>query len=198
MPRQRPKTRMDRFGIPVGAALCRAQTPAALAHFFRPGPGPDTLVLLPPLYPPTPRRPGPFRAGRPRAGAPWRSSPGFPRAAGARLREPELMQRRQAFDRMAWRKAFAAGDVGNEGDMGGTGAGRRWMSLFCYEPPALAELLAQLRQRPTQLLVTQGRASAALQAALAQTQADRDGPQRPGHRLGRLAIANLQACPQPA
>ena len=147
------------------------------------------------------RLPSPISSGPARGWTRWFFYPGFTPATGGLLREPELMQRRQAFDRMAWRKAFAASDasdVGNVGDVGGTGAGRRWMSLFCYEPPALAELLAQLRQRPTQLLVTPGRASAALQAALAQTQADRDGPQRPGHRLGRLAIANLQACPQPA
>lgn len=147
------------------------------------------------------RLPSPISSGPARGWTRWFFYPGFTPATGGQLREPELMQRRQAFDRMAWRKAFAASDasdVGNVGDVGGTGAGRRWMSLFCYEPPALAELLAQLRQRPTQLLVTPGRASAALQAALAQTQADRDGPQRPGHRLGRLAIANLPACPQPA
>src|SRR6218665_229402 len=108
------------------------------------------------------RLPSPISSGPARGCTRWFFYPRFTPAPGAHLREPELMQRRQAFDRMAWRKAFAASDasdVGNVGDVGGTGAGRRWMSLFCYEPPALAELLAQLRQRPTQLLVTPGRAS---------------------------------------
>ncbi len=42
------------------------------------------------------------------------------------------------------------------------------ISLFCYEPPALAQLLHQLAHgaQPTQLLVTHGRASAALRQAL--------------------------------
>ena len=44
--------------------------------------------------------------------------------------------------------------------------GERLVSLFCYEPPALAQLLLQLEQseHPTLLLVTAGRAAAAVRA----------------------------------
>ena len=59
------------------------------------------------------------------------------------------------------------------------------MVLFCYEPPALAALLAQLEAapRPTRLLVCAGRASAAL-------------PPGPPQR-GALALNWLPALPQP-
>jgi uncharacterized repeat protein (TIGR03837 family) len=44
------------------------------------------------------------------------------------------------------------------------------LSLFCYEPPALPALLRELAagERPADLLVTSGRATAAMHAALAQ------------------------------
>ena len=42
--------------------------------------------------------------------------------------------------------------------------GTRQVSLFCYEPAALPDLLAQLAGQPVQLLVTAGRATAAVQA----------------------------------
>ncbi len=46
--------------------------------------------------------------------------------------------------------------------------GERLISLFCYEPPALAAWLAQLARgpEPTRLLVTHGRAAAAVRAAI--------------------------------
>lgn len=84
--------------------------------------------------------------------------PGFTSATGGLLREPDLMQRRARFDRSPW---LAAQQVA------WTGAGRL-VSLFCYEPPALAALLDQLAKgpEPTHLLVTAGRATQAVQALL--------------------------------
>jgi uncharacterized repeat protein (TIGR03837 family) len=84
--------------------------------------------------------------------------PGFTSATGGLLREPDLMQRRARFDRATW---LAARQV----EVAWTGAGRL-VSLFCYEPPALAALLEQLAQEPTHLLVTAGRATRAVQALL--------------------------------
>lgn len=84
--------------------------------------------------------------------------PGFTPATGGLLREPDLARRRAAFDRAAWlaRRQLPW----NEGE--------RLVSLFCYEPPALAALLAQLADdgTPTRLLVTPGRATAAVEACL--------------------------------
>jgi uncharacterized repeat protein (TIGR03837 family) len=79
--------------------------------------------------------------------------PGFTQATGGLLREPALAERRQAFDRTAWLRR-----------LGIPWQGERLVSLFCYEPAALPALLAQFEgaASPTRLLVTAGRASAAL------------------------------------
>jgi uncharacterized repeat protein (TIGR03837 family) len=49
--------------------------------------------------------------------------------------------------------------------------GERVVTLFCYEPPALADLMHQLalNERPTLLLVTDGRAAAAVRALCGET-----------------------------
>jgi len=82
--------------------------------------------------------------------------PGFTPATGGLLREDDLPARQAAFDRSAWLAA-----------RGIPGQGERLVSLFCYEPPALSQLLDQLAASPTpqRLLVTAGRATAAVQAA---------------------------------
>jgi uncharacterized repeat protein (TIGR03837 family) len=99
--------------------------------------------------------------------------PGFTAATGGLLREPGLLARRQHFDRGAWlaRQGIAWG-------------GERLVSLFCYEPSALGELLARFEQAasPTHLLVTAGRAAAAL-------------PPGPAQR-GALSISWLPYLPQ--
>ncbi|MBN9405923.1 MAG: elongation factor P maturation arginine rhamnosyltransferase EarP [Burkholderiales bacterium] len=86
----------------------------------------------------------------------WFYYPGFTPRTGGLLREAELPARQAAFDRAAW---LAAQGVPWQGE--------RLLSLFCYEPPALAALLAQLQQgpRPTRLLVTAGRAAQAVRAS---------------------------------
>jgi len=86
--------------------------------------------------------------------------PGFTPATGGLLREPELAARQAAFDRGAWLRAQGVAADGAS----------RLVSLFCYEPDGLPQLLAQLAggPAPTRLLVTAGRAAAAVQAALRQ------------------------------
>lgn len=85
----------------------------------------------------------------------WFFYPGFTAETGGLLREPHLATRQAAFDRPAWRKRY------------GVAEHTLAISLFCYEPPALGALWTQaLPQRHVHLLVTPGRASAAVAAAL--------------------------------
>lgn len=87
----------------------------------------------------------------------WFFYPGFTPRTGGLLREHDLAQRQAAFDRNAWRAAH------------GIAANVCAVSLFCYEPAALPQLLAQIAAPAAclqpQLLVTPGRATAAVQAS---------------------------------
>jgi uncharacterized repeat protein (TIGR03837 family) len=83
--------------------------------------------------------------------------PGFTPGTGGLLREADLLQRQQTFDRAAWRQRHAPQ----------LQPGGRLISLFCYEPAALPQLLLQLVGTPDHLLVTPGRPLAAVQQALA-------------------------------
>jgi uncharacterized repeat protein (TIGR03837 family) len=113
--------------------------------------------------------------------------PGFTPHSGGLLREPDLAVRQARFDRADW---LARQGIPWQGE--------QLVSLFCYEPAALPALLAQWQQgsRPTRLLVTPGRATAAVRAALGDpvTTSPEDGPLRitelgsaPG-RLRPLAV----------
>lgn len=87
----------------------------------------------------------------------WFFYPGFTAATGSLVREQNLAQRQQAFvaQRDSWRRA--------EGIQPGECA----ISLFCYEPAALPQLLGQLSDKQVlnaRLLVTPGRATTAVQA----------------------------------
>ncbi|WP_159912972.1 elongation factor P maturation arginine rhamnosyltransferase EarP [Pantoea sp. 18069] len=106
----------------------------------------------------------------------WFFYPGFTPRTGGLLREAALGQRQAAFDRQAWRAARGIDDA------------TRLVSLFCYEPPALPDLLAQLQAGApaSHLLVTPGRAANAVRAVLA--------PQQPP----ALACTWLTPCAQPA
>jgi uncharacterized repeat protein (TIGR03837 family) len=75
--------------------------------------------------------------------------PGFTMATGGLLREPDLAERQTRFERADWLQQ----------------KGVHW---FCYEPPALADFLDRLATGPqaTQLLVTAGRATAAVTACI--------------------------------
>lgn len=90
----------------------------------------------------------------------WFFYPGFTPATGGLLREPGLLQRQAAFDRAAW---LAAQHVEWRGE--------KLVSLFCYEPPALASLLAQLARtgwagQPVHMLVAAGRPASAVRAVI--------------------------------
>ncbi len=83
--------------------------------------------------------------------------PGFSAATGGLLRESDLAIRQARFDRRAWLR-------GQSIDW----HGEQLISMFCYEPPALGGLLRQLAAAPlpTRMLVTNGRASAAVRACV--------------------------------
>jgi uncharacterized repeat protein (TIGR03837 family) len=91
--------------------------------------------------------------------------PGFSTLTGGLLREADLMAQRQAYDSPMARNAFLQG----LGLAPGPSEQRECrVSLFCYEPPLLGPMLAHWAASPTpvRLLVTQGRASRAVQALL--------------------------------
>lgn len=82
--------------------------------------------------------------------------PGFTPGTGGLLREADLLKRLSHFDRAAW---LAQQGIHWQGE--------RLVSLFCYEPIALASLLASLANatEPTRLLVTAGRAAAVVRSS---------------------------------
>jgi len=83
--------------------------------------------------------------------------PGFTQATGGLLREPDLVQRQVQFDRETWLT-----------QQGVNWRSKRLVSLFCYEPAGLGDLLGTLANdaQPSCLLVTQGRASTAVRAEI--------------------------------
>lgn len=83
--------------------------------------------------------------------------PGFQADTGGLLRESGLAGRQRAFNAAQWLQGF-----------GIERGAARLISLFCYEPSALPGLLTDLALRPdpTRLLVTAGRATAAVHAAI--------------------------------
>ena len=117
----------------------------------------------------------PVMSGPARGMTKWFFFPGFTSDTGGLLREPDLLSplapdgnttnvtaghtRRSKFDRAAWLAGLPLDKP--------IAANERLISLFCYEPAALPDLLTQLSQAdaPTRLLVTQGRPSAAVAAA---------------------------------
>jgi uncharacterized repeat protein (TIGR03837 family) len=82
--------------------------------------------------------------------------PGFTENTGGLLREANLLARQQHFDRRAWRQRHAP-QLAPDGLL---------ISLFCYEPAALGQLLAQLVGTPHHMVVTPGRPLSAMQKAL--------------------------------
>ena len=86
--------------------------------------------------------------------------PGFSSDTGGLLREPNLQQRQSAFDKTQWLQQWAFNKP--------LAADERLVSLFCYEPEALKDLLQQLAldPTPTRLLVTAGRAQHAVREVL--------------------------------
>lgn len=96
--------------------------------------------------------PSPLMAGPAAGRTRWFFYPGFTSATGGLLREPDLFERQTRFDARAWRRQHQVNDDALT------------ISLFCYEPPALAALLHRAAEAGAQLLVTPGRAAAAVLA----------------------------------
>ena len=181
------------------AALPRAQVwleafggdiPADFIHAQRPSAGPAQPLWLnleylsaEPYVERSHGLPSPISHG-PAAGLQrWFYYPGFTPRTGGLLREGDLLAQQAAFRADAW--------LGAQGIPNLPGACR--LSLFCYEPPALAAWLQQLAQaaQPTQLLVTAGRAARAVRAAL-------HSLGQPGARqLGALHLHELPLLSQP-
>jgi uncharacterized repeat protein (TIGR03837 family) len=92
--------------------------------------------------------------------------PGFTDRTGGLLREPDLAERQKKFDLPDAKDAWLA----NLGLTSGSDSlsNERMISLFCYEPAALATLIVALAQdtRQSHLLVTPGRATAAVRSIL--------------------------------
>ena len=111
--------------------------------------------------------------------------PGFTSRTGGLLREHDLLRRQSGFDRDAWLQALG---------ISGT-VGTRLVSLFCYEPAALDQLLAHWGRglEPMRLLVTAGRAAAALRTALERIDTDAPG----WNSRGLLSISWLPLLSQP-
>lgn len=84
--------------------------------------------------------------------------PGFTPSTGGLLRELDLAHRQRSFDQNEQRRWLASKGVVWEGE--------RLVSLFCYEPAGLASWLQSVATGgvPTRVLVTAGRASAAVHA----------------------------------
>jgi uncharacterized repeat protein (TIGR03837 family) len=104
------------------------------------------------------RLPSPVMAG-PAAGlAKHFFYPGFTPDTGGLLREPDLLERQEKFDAAAW--LLSRGVVRRPC--------AQVVSLFCYEPGPLGQLLLQLARgpQPSELLVTAGRAEAATRGAI--------------------------------
>ena len=102
--------------------------------------------------------------GGPAAGwTKWFFYPGFTPRTGGLLREPGLVQRQAAFNRAAWLH-----------QLGILAQGDKLVSLFCYEPAALAWLLRELANtglngQPVHLLVAGERARRAVRRAVPTT-----------------------------
>ncbi len=109
--------------------------------------------------------------------------PGFTPGTGGLLREPDLLERQTTFDGERWLAHMGIAPH----------KGRR-VSLFCYEPPALDDLLDELATgpEPTHLLVTHGRAKASVLASIENK--NRHTPSWNGHSL--LSISYLPALSQ--
>ena len=124
----------------------------------------------------------------------WFFYPGFTAATGGLLREPDLMQRQEAFDVAAWRNAHAHPSL--PVPAGAAGAAVRWMSLFCYEPAALPQWLqlCEAASTPTHLLVAPGRPAHAVRQALGIS--SKNVLQGTTDKRGQLYISYRTPCPQ--
>jgi uncharacterized repeat protein (TIGR03837 family) len=125
--------------------------------------------------------PSPVMSGPAAGMTKWFYYPGFTSNTGGLLREDDLLTRQSQFKPLDWLKQIGLDAAQSDGSMPGGnsgsghqrssasgGAAGQTISLFCYEPQALRTWLTQLASGPqrTRLLVTHGRAAAAVKAAL--------------------------------
>ena len=127
--------------------------------------------------------PSPVMAGPGRGLTKYFFYPGFTAATGGLLREPGLWARQTAFEPARWLAQH--GIPANE---------ERRVALFCYEPPALRDLLLALAggKEKTRLLVTAGRASAAVLACIEH----QNGSEPLWNKAGMLSISYLPSLSQ--
>lgn len=107
--------------------------------------------------------PSPIQSGAAQGWTKYFYYPGFTARTGGLLREPDMAQRQAAFAHADLRRAWLVRH-------GIPWQGERLVSLFCYEPAALVQVLSQFASdtKPTRLLVTSGRSSAAMRTVLMQ------------------------------
>jgi uncharacterized repeat protein (TIGR03837 family) len=110
--------------------------------------------------------------------AKWFFYPGFTTATGGLLREADLPEHRSRFDAVTWLRQVHLPH----------GPAKR-VSVFCYEPPVLGDLLGRLLadEEPVEWLVTSGRSAQAMRAVI---EAD--------PTLQRARLTMLPTLPQPA
>jgi uncharacterized repeat protein (TIGR03837 family) len=101
------------------------------------------------------RLPSPVMSGPLKGLTKWFFYPGFTTATGGLLREPDLAQRQVDFDAAAWLREQSL-----------LACAPRHVSLFCYEPPALAEMLRAAGEdaQTSDWLLTPGRSAQAVAA----------------------------------
>lgn len=106
------------------------------------------------------RLPSPLMSGPARGLIRWYFYPGFNERTGGLLREPDLLTRQAAFDATQWLATQGLAPPERQPER------RRRVSLFCYEPPALSEVLqgAGLDTVASDWYVTHGRAMDAVTA----------------------------------
>ncbi|MEX8503300.1 MAG: elongation factor P maturation arginine rhamnosyltransferase EarP [Leptothrix ochracea] len=116
----------------------------------------------------------------------WFFYPGFTPYTGGLLREPQLLSERSRFDRMAFRRRLGI-EASTAPPAHGGRVVERVITLFCYDNPALPQLLDALAADPhdpatplTHLLITPGYAARQVQTWL------RDHDPGPALRLNFL------------
>lgn len=134
--------------------------------------------------------PSPVQGGPAAGWTKWFFYPGFTELTGGLLREPDLAEQQADFDRHAW---LASQGI-DESDA-------KIVSLFCYEPDALASLLKQfaahgLDGAPVRLLVAAGRASQAVKTLLAAENIDEISLKANKYRRKQLSISYLSLLTQ--
>lgn len=179
---------VETFGCDIPAEFINASTPRIEAGLTRPVWLNLEYLSAETYVERSHALPSPAR-GAPVAGnVKWFFYPGFTPRTGGLLREPDLLQRQAGFDAAAWIARLQPRLVWEPMSAQPVDGARR-ISLFCYEPAALAGLLRQLDQAPTptHLLVTSGRATAAVKAIFNDQNSLQPGP----NQLNQLSISYL-------